>query len=213
MTATDKNPPTLVHLTFDDGPDHLWTPRVLEALEQAGMRATFFVVAPQAACNPRLVRRMLEAGHGVELHCGEHVRHTESSRREIEADTRSGLRTLAELDVRSCLWRPPWGVTAPWTAEVANEFGLELALWTADTHDWRGGSASEMLRNIDERLAPGAVVLMHDGIGPGALRSDCAETVALIPRLAERLRALDLETAPLSPNDLPPLEARWEASA
>ena len=213
MTATDKNPPTLAHPTFDDGPDPLWTPRVLEALEQAEVRATFFVVAPPAARNPGLVRRMLEAGHGVEFHCTEHIRHTESSRGGIEADTRSGLRTLAALDVSPRLWRPPWGVTAPWTAEVADEFGLEIAPWTADTHDWRGDSATEMLAYIDERLAPGAVVLMHDGIGPGALRPDCAQTVALIPLLAERLRELALETAPLSPVDPPPPEARPKASA
>lgn len=212
MTATREDSPSLVHLTFDDGPDPVWTPRVLEALRRAKVRATFFVVAPAAARYPALISTISEAGHGVEFHCTEHVRHSESSRAGIEADTHSGLRTLFKLGATPRLWRPPWGVMAPWTTEVAKHFSLELALWTADTHDWRGDSTTEMLVNIDDGLSPGSVVLMHDGIGPGALRSDCEETVALIPQLTERVQDLGLEPAPLSPNRLPPLEALPKAS-
>lgn len=156
---------------------------------------------------------MTQAGHGVEFHCVEHVRHTDSPRAKIEADLREGLETLSTLGVHPRLWRPPWGVTALWTAALAEQFGLDLALWTADTHDWRGDSAGKMFDNIEDRLAPGAVVLMHDGLGPGALRSGCEETVALIPHLANRIRTLGYETAPLSPRNLPPLEARWRTSA
>jgi len=205
--------PRLVHLTFDDGPDPVWTPRVLEALRRAEVRATFFVVAPAAARYPALISTISKAGHGVEFHCAEHIRHTESSRAEIETDTRTGLRTLSELGATPRLWRPPWGVMAPWTAEVAERFGLELALWGADTHDWRGDSAMEMLANIDGELSPGAVVLMHDGIGPGALRSGCEQTVDLIPQLTERVRDLDLEPTPLSIHHLPPLVNRPKARA
>ncbi len=111
------------------------------------------------------------------------------------------------------LWRPPWGILAPWTVDVADDFGLSIALWTADTHDWRGDPATAMLTNIEQQLVPGAVVLMHDGIGPGAPRSGCEETVALIPHLATRLETLELVTAPLSPETVSPLEARWQASA
>lgn len=156
---------------------------------------------------------MTNAGHGVEFHCLEHVRHTDSSRAEIEADLRDGLEILATFGVHPRLWRPPWGVTAPWTTTLAEQSGLGLALWTADTHDWRGDSAGEMFESVEDRLVPGAVVLMHDGPGPGALRAGCEETVALIPRLANRIYSLGYESALLSSRNLPPLKARWRASA
>ena len=200
-----------VFLTFDDGPDPVWTRRVLDELRRAGARATFFVIAPLARRYPRLVREISRSGHGVEFHCSRHVRHTEQSRREVELDTRSGLRDLKDLGIRPRLWRPPWGVLAPWSRTVAEEAGLELILWTADTHDWRGDSAREMLDAVSPALVPGAVVLMHDGLGPGARRAGCEETVALIPELVETVRARGCEPLPLTAPG--PAKAPREASA
>jgi peptidoglycan/xylan/chitin deacetylase (PgdA/CDA1 family) len=191
-------------LTFDDGPDPLWTPLVLDALYRAGVRATFFVVAPLALEHSHLVWAALEAGHRVEFHCVEHVRHTRRSRQEVEADTREGLRILRSLGVEPRLWRPPWGILASWTREVAEGFGLRLAPWSIDTHDWRGDEAPEMLRRAEPLLGPGSVVLMHDALGPGARRGGCEETVALVEILVARLRSMGCEPAPLSlPPDAP----------
>lgn len=182
-----------ISLTFDDGPDPIWTPRVLEALRLAQAQATFFVVAPQARRFPRLVSDILRAGHRVEFHCTQHVRHTQRTRGEVEADIVAGLQTLEVQGVRPHFWRPPWGVLAPFTAEIADEFGLEIALWTEGTCDWRGDPASEMLERVGTQLRPGSVVLMHDGIGPGARRSGCSETVALVGSLVKRIRSLGCE--------------------
>ncbi|CAN5896086.1 chitooligosaccharide deacetylase NodB [soil metagenome] len=186
-----------ISLTFDDGPDPRGTAHILPALHRARASATFFVVTPQARRYPRLVHEIERGGHRVEFHCAEHVRHTERTREEIEADTRSGLEDLAALDITPRLWRTPWGVTEPWTKDIANQFGLELTHWTADTHDWRGDSASEMLEAVDPLLRPGAIVLMHDGLGPGAQRTDCEQTAALIDPLVSRIRALGCEPAPI----------------
>jgi peptidoglycan/xylan/chitin deacetylase (PgdA/CDA1 family) len=187
-----------ISLTFDDGPHPIWTPRVLGALQRAEARATFFVVAPLARRFPHLISEILRYGHGVEFHCTEHVRHTEQSREEVEADVRDGLRELRRQGVRPRFWRPPWGVLAPFTAEIAYAFGLKLALWTEGTRDWRGDPASEMLKRVGPELRPGSIVLMHDGIGPGALRSGCGETVALVGDLVERIRFLGCEPGPLN---------------
>ena len=187
-----------VYLTFDDGPDPIWTPKVLEALHRFRARATFFVVAPLALRFPNLVRQMIQFGHAVELHCVEHVRHTDLTRAEVEIDARSGLEGIRILGVLSRLWRPPWGVLAPWTPAVADDLGLELVSWTLDTHDWRGDTASEMFTRIRADLQPGAVILMHDGLGPGARRSGCEETVALIGELVKHARSLGCEPCPIS---------------
>ena len=207
-------------LTFDDGPDPVWTPRVLDALSRVGVRATFFVVAPLAVEHHRVIFAALQAGHEIEFHCTEHVRHTHRSRREVEADTREGLGILRSLGVEPRLWRPPWGILSPWTKEVAEDFGLRLAPWSVDTHDWRGDPAPQMLRRAEPLLGSGSVVLMHDGLGPGSSRDGCEETVALVEGLVAHLRSMGCEPAPLTlPPDVPagvptPLERRevWGAS-
>lgn len=94
-------------LTFDDGPAPVWTPRVLNALRRADVRATFFLISPLALAHPHIVSSMLEAGHGVEFHCTKHVRHTHRSRKEVEVDTREGLAMLRNLGVELRLWRTP----------------------------------------------------------------------------------------------------------
>src|ERR671912_321165 len=139
-------------LTFDDGPDPSWTPRILDALESVGARATFFVIAPLALEHRQLVSDTLDAGHEVEFHCTEHVRHTRRSRREVEADTHEGLQSLRSLGIEARLWRPPWGICAPWTQEVAQESGLRLASWSADTKDWRAGTAPAMPAGVEPPL-------------------------------------------------------------
>lgn len=171
-------------LTFDDGPDPVWTPRLLDALAAAGARATFFPIAPRAAAHPGLVARMLSDGHTVGLHCDEHVRHSTRDAAWGRADTARALRRLGDVGVAPTLWRTPWGDAAPWTSRVADEHGLRLVGWTVDTHDWRGDAAAEMLTATRSDLRPGAVVLAHDGIGPGARRQDARETVAYVPLVA-----------------------------
>ena len=147
---TDYRSPTPVALTFDDGPDPIWTPLVLDALASVGARATFFVVAPLAARYASLISSMRESGHDVAFHCVEHVRHDAMTRREIEADVESGLLALGR-SVR--YWRTPWGLITPATEEVANKHRLLLVGWAADTEDWRGGTPEEMLARIRGRIS------------------------------------------------------------
>ena len=182
-----------LNLTFDDGPDPQGTPRVLDALAAAEARATFFVLGTRAAAHPELIERILAEGHAVGLHGHEHLRHSELSRAAGEADTDRALAVLGELGVQPSRWRTPWGVEAEWTREVAAQRGLGLVHWDADTHDWRGDRAPAMLAAVGPLLRDGAIVLAHDGLGPGALREDCEETAALVGSLVVAGRELGLE--------------------
>jgi peptidoglycan/xylan/chitin deacetylase (PgdA/CDA1 family) len=173
-----------VELTFDDGPDPVWTPAILAALSGSCLQATFFVVARRAAAHPLLIAAMRSGGHAVELHCHEHVRHTEVDRAAIEGDTERALTTLAELGITPRRWRTPWGSQAAWTEDIAAAHDLELCGWDVDTHDWRGDGAEAMLASIGPELHPGAVLLLHDGLGPGARRCGCEETVRFTRMMA-----------------------------
>jgi peptidoglycan-N-acetylglucosamine deacetylase len=189
-----------VSLTFDDGPEPVWTAAVLDALAAAGARATFFVLAAKAAREPELVARTLAEGHEVGLHGDRHLRHTEHDRATIERDTDAALTRLDLLGVRPALWRLPWGRAAAWTPEVARERGLRIVGWDADTHDWRGDPARAMLDAIAGELRDGCVVLAHDGLGPGATRDGCTQTVALVGAVATLARERGLACVPVREN-------------
>lgn len=199
--ATDGGDPTprrVVAMTFDDGPDPTWTPRILCELADAGAHATFFVMSIPAARHPGLIDAIGCAGHEIGLHCARHLRHTETPRSTIEADTDDALSTLAALGVSPSRWRLPWGRSADWSEAIARAHGLSIVGWTADTHDWRGDRASSMLESIKPAIADRAVVLMHDGLGPGACRDGCLETARLVAPLARTIRERDCEPVSLA---------------
>jgi peptidoglycan/xylan/chitin deacetylase (PgdA/CDA1 family) len=194
--ATRTTAPAAPHvaLTFDDGPDPAWTPLFLEELGRLDVQATFFVLGERAAGQRRLLRKMRRAGHEIGLHGHRHLRHDEHSRPEIEADLRAALAVIGRRRVR--LWRPPHGVVTPATEQLAREHGLRLVRWTADTVDWQAGESAEtMLARVEPLLEPGAVVLMHDAVGPGSPRPDPAPTLALLGPLVEAIRARGLSVS------------------
>jgi peptidoglycan/xylan/chitin deacetylase (PgdA/CDA1 family) len=200
LLAPGRHPavPALL-LTFDDGPDPSWTGRLLDVLARRGAHATFFPIASRAAAAPQLIERMLTEGHGVGLHCLDHVRHSQRDEAWLRHDTASALALLASVGVEPTLWRTPWGDLAPWTRAVAREHGLDLVGWDVDTHDWRGDSAVEMLAATRASLDPGAIVLAHDGIGPGARRETPEATVAWVELAADlaEARGMALESLEL----------------
>lgn len=190
-----------LHLTFDDGPSPAWTPVVLAALERVGARATFFVLGEAVLRHPDVVRTVAAAGHGVELHAHRHVRHDRLSAAGIADDARAALDALATVDVVPSCWRTPWGRITDDTRAVATDLGLALVGWDADTHDWRGDDAEAMLAAVARDTPAGGIVLGHDGLGPGALRDGCEETVRFVTLVAAwaRERGLALEPLPAPP--------------
>jgi peptidoglycan/xylan/chitin deacetylase (PgdA/CDA1 family) len=192
--------PGAVALTFDDGPDPVWTPRVLAELSRLGATATFFVDARRACAHPELIAAIAAGGHEVGFHCLDHVRHSELGEAEVGVEAANGLAVLASLGIHPAAWRAPWGVVTAATRRAASAHGLELWGWSFDSHDWRGDSREQMLDALSEAggLADGAVVLMHDALGPGARRHGCAETVRLTVALLEMARNAGLRPAPLS---------------
>ena len=179
-------------LTFDDGPDPVWTPRLLDLLGRLGARATFFPIAARAAEHPGIIERIQAEGHAIGLHCDEHVRHSERDMAWLVRDTDMALRRLAGLGVRPSFWRTPWGDVAPWSTQVARDRDLRLIGWTTDTHDWRGDPAVEMFEATRERLTEGAIVLAHDGLGPGAGRESVEPTLDYVALVGEHSRKTGL---------------------
>jgi peptidoglycan/xylan/chitin deacetylase (PgdA/CDA1 family) len=186
-----------VTLTFDDGPDAEWTPRFLDELRRLDARATFFLLGGRAEGQRRLLRKLRRGGHEVGLHGYHHLRHDENSREAIEADMREALDVLGS---RVRVWRPPHGIAADFTEPLAAQYGLELVHWSADTVDWQADQTVEMmLARVEPLLEPGAVVLMHDTVGPGSPRQSPAPTLALLEPLVAAIRRRGLEVSAPAP--------------
>lgn len=172
---------------------------MLDELERCRARGTFFVLGERVEATPAVVRAAVDGGHEVQLHGYRHLRHSQLTEEEIELDTRDALDALAQVGLRPTRWRTPWGITTPASERVAARHALALVHWTIDTHDWRGDPALAMLVRARRQLAPGAPVLMHDGLGPGAMRSGCRNTVELLAPLIAAARARGLAPAAAVP--------------
>jgi peptidoglycan/xylan/chitin deacetylase (PgdA/CDA1 family) len=192
--------PGTIALTYDDGPHPAWTSLVLRALEQRGAHATFFVQARRAVEHRGLIEEMLEGGHEVAFHCLDHVRHSQRGSDGVGQDLEIGLELLDQVGVRPQAWRAPWGDETAATRRLAAEFGLQLWGWNVDTHDWRGDTTARMLDAVEVQggLRDGDVILMHDGLGPGAHRDGCATTVGLTEGLLQRAEKPGLAALPVS---------------
>jgi peptidoglycan/xylan/chitin deacetylase (PgdA/CDA1 family) len=180
-----------VALTFDDGPDPVDTPRILDVLGERDVRATFFIWGEQAQVYPDVVRAIFAAGHGVQPHCWRHVSHWNLDAAAICEDIDRVTALLADLGAPTpTLWRTPHGqLLKDVTRSIAADRGLALAGWTINTADYSGKPGAEMyrdaVREIDAQTEP--VVLMHDGYSePAQNRTDASNTIDLLRRLLGR---------------------------
>jgi peptidoglycan-N-acetylglucosamine deacetylase len=154
-----------VALTFDDGPSPLSTPNVLAELARHNARATFFVLGAKAQNNQELLQSIHAAGHEIGLHGFEHdrlfsIRHPSRIEAEL-VRAQSIVRAVTGQTPR--LFRPPVGHVSPRTAVAVRRLGLTLVGWNVRARDGLAGTtAAKVLRRVLPRLAPGAIVLLHD---------------------------------------------------
>lgn len=157
-------------LTFDDGPNPAWTPRLLEMLAAHEIRATFFLLGGYAQAEPELVRRIVAAGHVVGNHSWSHPDLALASRARIREElmrTREMLEQITGISVR--YFRPPYGSRRPATLAIAREMDMMPVLWNAMTTDWSETSgeriAERLGAKIDRIARRGRAVniVLHDG--------------------------------------------------
>jgi len=181
----------VVALTFDDGPDPVYTPQVLEALARAGARATFFLIGERAARYPEIARAIVGAGHGVGSHTQRH-RHLWTL---PPAATRAEMRRAAEAiaaaaGVAPRYFRPPWGKFNLAAYRYAVTLGQVRVLWSLRPEGWRPApSAGALVDRVARRLHAGAIIDLHDAVHSRIAPPVAPASVEALPRLLDLLRA------------------------
>ncbi len=182
-------------LTFDDGPDPEWTPRLLDLLAEAGAPATFFVIGRATRAQAPLLRRAIAEGHAVGNHGWSHRHPWLLGRRAACDEVIAGARAIADATGRPARhYRPAHGRVRRCMTEAAAGQGQALQLWSLSAIDWGPlGSAAGIARRL-ARAGAGDVILMHDG-RPGPNRP--AELLRALPGFLSGLRARGLVAATL----------------
>jgi cellulose synthase/poly-beta-1,6-N-acetylglucosamine synthase-like glycosyltransferase/peptidoglycan/xylan/chitin deacetylase (PgdA/CDA1 family)/spore germination protein YaaH len=225
--------PKKVALTFDDGPDPTWTPRILDVLKKYHVHAAFMVIGEEAQNNIGLLKRYVREGHEIGNHTYTHPNISEISPQQLQLQLNSTERLFAaELGIQPLYFRPPYSIDQePDTNDEAapawriQQMGYTIIGNKIDTDDWnehprktpREITDSVLQQIADQKTHPwmrGSVILMHDGGG------DRSATVAALPLLITTLRSKGFEFVPVSElmgkttaEVMPPIPAnmRWQA--
>ncbi|MFJ6634215.1 bifunctional polysaccharide deacetylase/glycosyltransferase family 2 protein [Streptomyces sp. NPDC091376] len=180
LRIPDKN----LVLTFDDGPDPVWTPKVLDKLKEYDAHAVFFVTGTMASRHPELVERMVAEGHEVGLHTFNHPDLALQTQSRIDWELSQNQLALAgAAGIRTSLFRPPyssfsdalddksWPVT-----EYIGSRGYITAFNDTDSEDWKRPGVDAIIKRATPQGTKGSIVLMHDSGG------DRSQTVAALDR-------------------------------
>ncbi|HEY0336622.1 MAG TPA: polysaccharide deacetylase family protein [Burkholderiales bacterium] len=188
-----------IALTFDDGPDPIVTPRVLDLLDQHQAKASFFCVGTKAAAYPAIIQDIARRGHSVENHTHTHpaafaTYGVRRLRREIEACQE----TLAALCGRGpTFFRAPAGVRSPLLDPILARLGLQYVSWTRRAFDTVDHNPVTVLNRLARKLAAGDVLALHDGRAK-LVRDRAPVVLEVLPRLMDKIEAGKLKPVALT---------------
>jgi peptidoglycan/xylan/chitin deacetylase (PgdA/CDA1 family) len=184
--------PRELALTYDDGPNPAWTPRLLEVLAEHKVQASFFMLGKFVKAERDLARRVFEAGHVIGNHTWNHPKLSSASDAQVlEELTRTNdiLAQIVGKPVR--FFRPPFGARRPYVLKLARQLGLIPVTWNAMTRDWKETSgdriATSLMNKIDRNQRRGCAsnIVLHDG-NHRASGADRGPSIAATGQLLER---------------------------
>ncbi|WP_030908718.1 bifunctional polysaccharide deacetylase/glycosyltransferase family 2 protein [Streptomyces sp. NRRL F-5126] len=184
-------PDRTIVLTFDDGPDPKWTPKILDILRKHGVNATFFITGTNTSRNPGIVKRTVAEGNEVGVHTFDHPDLSYLKAPTIKRElSQTQLAIEGAAGIRTALFRPPYSSFADaldnksWPVmRYVGSLGYIGVFDTVDSEDWQLPGVEKIIDNATPRHGKGAVVLMHDFGG------DRSETLKALPRYIDLMRS------------------------
>ncbi|MEK4824215.1 polysaccharide deacetylase family protein [Niallia sp. FSL W8-0951] len=176
-----------VSLTFDDGPDDIITPKIIEILQQYKVKGNFFFIGSEAEKHPQVVRNAYKNGNLVLSHSYHHVDLSGLDKnQQLEEITRAGNALQSIIGKEPAMIRPPYGETNETLMKNAELKGYSIIIWSIDTLDWSQMEAENIIRNVTNHLRNGDIILMHSD-------SEKTETAKALPKIIETIQERDFE--------------------
>lgn len=162
--------PRLVYLTYDDGPAGYYSREIAKELQKVGLTATFFVNGVNVTTDGKSVMRdIMMSGSTLAGHSWSHPDMGRWSEQAVGEDLDRMEKLIQKtVGAQTTCWRAPYGSIGPGAIAAATARGMQSAGWAIDPVDWREPGASVVTNSIASNLAPGAIILLHDGAGHGA---------------------------------------------
>lgn len=169
ITHESDTPGKAVNLTIDDGPEPVWTLKVLDILKKYEAKATFCIIGSRAKEYPELVKKVVAAGHRLCDHSVDHNtemdRRPEPYQRQQVLDAQQMILAAAGPGAKVLYYRAPGGAFTPYSREVAASHGMRPLGWNVDTRDWTNPGTQKIIDTAERDLHEGPTVLFHDGGG------------------------------------------------
>ena len=184
-------------MTLDDGPDEDATPAVLDALDAASSRATFFMLASQVARHDAIAHEVMRRGHEIALHGYCHPRHDRVASAESWDDVMRGFEAIEAATGVRCRWfRPPFGRMSVASAKACRDLGMTPVYWSAWGLDWENVGPRRIVDVASRLIDDGGILLLHDSARYGR-RPSAIPTAEAIPMIAERAAARSISLVSL----------------
>jgi len=184
----------MVALTFDDGPDPVFTPVILEKLRKYGVKATFFLLGTNMEKFPELVKQIAAEGHVIGNHSYDHPKladETDDAYHQQIQKSDALIQTL--VGYKPKFFRPPYGSITENQVRWATEQGMMITQWSIDTLDWKGLPAQTITDTVIANVLPGSIILQHNA--PGVPLQGTVDALEyIIPQL--QMKAVRLVTLP-----------------
>jgi polysaccharide deacetylase family sporulation protein PdaB len=175
-----------IALTFDDAPDTVYTPKVLDILKKNGVKATFFIIGNLAEKHPEIVRRIVREGHVIGNHSYGHAQLKKLSQAKFIQEIEKTEQVLLPLvGYTPHLMRPPYGAVNDEELAWLKENGYLTVNWNVDPQDWKGLPGKEVYDRAVATAVSGSIILMHSATGEGG---SLQGTVEALPDIIETLR-------------------------
>lgn len=175
-----------VALTFDDGPDDVWTPKIASVLRQYNVKATFMCVGRRVQANPLVLQNLVKAGHEIGNHTWNHPNLTKIPIADVKTQIQeTGDEIKRVTGVTPTLFRPPYGALNDAVIQEVQALGYKIVYWNVDSLDWDKLTGPQTAANVLSHTRPGSIILMHSAGGRG---ESLADTVEAIPYIVDSLR-------------------------
>lgn len=177
-------------LTFDDGPNDLYTFHLLEVLARHEVRATFFMVGRYVRQRPEIAAVVARGGHVIGNHTFSHPNLIFRTPAQVRSEIAACERALDDAVERNHapLFRPPWGARTPLVLRTVRQMGMTPVMWNVTGYDWRANCAADISQEVTRQLRGGDVILLHDG-GHKHIGVDRSYTVQAVDDLIRRYKA------------------------